>query len=220
MGFASSPSSRFCRRDIFHRTDQCHGSRRQRPTRLISMTCHEALALTWRSAKRHCSEWLSVVNEAGGPLAGLEVSWAELVISPHSRDQLLGLRKVTTDKNGKFHLGHAPPKHLYFLVQTPGYAPTVAELDPKQPESEKSNCVWPKAENLLAKSRIIRATTSWTRIFHLQISASGARCIGEAVTDSRGRFNWNDAPAEKFQLQIEKDGYITQQKIVQAVDGK
>lgn len=33
-------------------------------------------------------------------------------------------------------------------------------------------------------------------------------------------FEWNDAPAERFQLQIEKDGFITQHKNVDAIEGR
>jgi thiol-disulfide isomerase/thioredoxin len=42
----------------------------------------------------------------------------------------------------------------------------------------------------------------------------------ETVTDGNGRFQWNDAPAEVFQLQIEKDGFLVQHETVDAGDGK
>ncbi|MGA2557709.1 MAG: M56 family metallopeptidase, partial [Verrucomicrobiota bacterium] len=143
-----------------------------------------------------------VINEAGAPFPGIKVSYAELLTSEHARDQLLGQRAITTDAAGKFQLDHAPLKHLFFMVQTPGYGPAVAELDPAAPGSDVelrlakgiklSGAVKDDSDNPLANARVAFADYSiWRGI------------QWETVTDGNGRFQWNDAPAEVFQLQIQ-----------------
>jgi beta-lactamase regulating signal transducer with metallopeptidase domain/thiol-disulfide isomerase/thioredoxin len=154
-----------------------------------------------------------VVGETGEPLRGIQVSYAELLTSTHARDQLLGQRTVTTDAAGKFQLDHAPQKHLFFMVQTAGYAPAVAELDPKAPGSDielrlakgtkLAGVIQDNLGGPVGNARVAFADYSIWRGVHW-----------ETVTDGQGRFEWNDAPAEGFQLRIEKDGFITQQKNV------
>ena len=160
-----------------------------------------------------------VINETGAPLPGIKVSYAELLTSPHARDQLLGQRAVITDAAGKFQLDHVPPKHLFFMVQTPGYGPAVAELDPAAPGSvvelrlakgiKVIGAVKDDSDNPVANARVAFADYGIWRGIHW-----------ETVTDANGRFLWNDAPAEVFQLQIEKDGFLVQHETVDAGDGK
>ena len=160
-----------------------------------------------------------VINEIGAPLAGIKVSYAELLTSPHSLDQILGQRAITTDAAGKFQLDHLPLKHLLFMVQTPGYGPAVAELEPAAPSSEVElrlakgikliGAVQDDSDNPVANARVAFADYSVWRGIHW-----------ETVTDGNGRFQWNDAPAEVFQLEIQKDGFLLQHETVDAGDGK
>jgi beta-lactamase regulating signal transducer with metallopeptidase domain/thiol-disulfide isomerase/thioredoxin/protocatechuate 3,4-dioxygenase beta subunit len=160
-----------------------------------------------------------VINEIGAPLAGIKVSYAELLTSPHSLDQILGQRAITTDAAGEFQLDHLPLKHLLFMVQTPGYGPAVAELDPAAPSSEVElrlakgikliGAVQDDSDNPVANARVAFADYSVWRGIHW-----------ETVTDGNGRFQWNDAPAEVFQLEIQKDGFLLQHETVDAGDGK
>ena len=156
-----------------------------------------------------------VIDETGAPLSGIVVNYAESRTSPHAYDKLLGQRTLTTDAAGKFQLDHAPLKHLFFLVQTAGYAPAVAEVDPKAPTSKVEfrlvkgarliGVIKDNLGNRVGKAHIAFSDFSIWRGVHW-----------EARADDQGRFEWDDAPAEKFQLEIEKDGFITQRKIVQA----
>jgi beta-lactamase regulating signal transducer with metallopeptidase domain/thiol-disulfide isomerase/thioredoxin/protocatechuate 3,4-dioxygenase beta subunit len=160
-----------------------------------------------------------VINETGAPLPGINVSYAEFLTSAHARDQLLGQRTITTDAAGKFQLDHVPPKHLFFMVQTPGYGPAVAELDPAAPGSEVElrlakgiqliGAVQDDSDNPVANARVAFADYSiWRGI------------QWETVTDGNGRFQWNDAPPEVFQFEIQKDGFLAQHETVDAGDGK
>jgi protocatechuate 3,4-dioxygenase beta subunit len=168
-----------------------------------------AHALTRNQAQR------PVVNEAGDPLPGIQVTWAELIVSPHARDQLLGQRTVTTDAAGEFSIPHAPSKYLIFWAQLPDYAPVTVECDP--------------ASGAEIELRVAKGVALDGEILDGQNSApvTGARLSFAdfgiwrgirwgAVTDGNGHFEWSHAPSERFQLQIEKDGFITQNKIVQA----
>jgi beta-lactamase regulating signal transducer with metallopeptidase domain/thiol-disulfide isomerase/thioredoxin len=160
-----------------------------------------------------------VINETGAPLPGIQVSYAELLTSPHASDQLLGRHTVTADAAGKFQLDHVPPKHLFFMVQTPGYGPAVAELDPAAPGSEVElrlakgikliGAVQDDSDNPAANARVSFADYGIWHGIHW-----------ETVADGNGRFQWQDAPAEVFQLQIEKDGFLVQHETVDAGDGK
>jgi beta-lactamase regulating signal transducer with metallopeptidase domain/thiol-disulfide isomerase/thioredoxin/protocatechuate 3,4-dioxygenase beta subunit len=154
-----------------------------------------------------------VINETGTPLSGQQVSYAELLSSTHAPDQLLGRRTVITDANGKFQISHVPQKHLFFLVQTAGYAPLVAELDPKEPDSSIELRL---AMGTKMAGEIKDSLGNPVDNAHIAFADFGIwRGVQwETVSDSNGRFEWDNAPDEKFQLQIEKDGFITQQKTV------
>jgi thiol-disulfide isomerase/thioredoxin len=156
-----------------------------------------------------------VVGETGAPLPGIQVRYAELLTSPHGADQLMGQRSITTDAAGKFLLGHAPRKPLFFLAQTAGYAPAVAELDPQGPGSEIELRL---AKGTKLAGEIQDSLGNPVGGAHIAFSDFGIwRGVHwEAVADDKGRFLWNDAPAEQFQFQIEKEGFIPQRKIVPA----
>jgi beta-lactamase regulating signal transducer with metallopeptidase domain/peroxiredoxin len=160
-----------------------------------------------------------VLNEAGSPAAGIQVSYAELLISPQSSDHVSRLRKVTTDSAGAFHLKHMPQKHLFFLVQMAGYAPSAAELDPK-PAGSDVELRLEKGQKLVGRVEDKDATpVTGARVTFCDFGI-WREVHWETLTDGTGRFTWDDAPADRFQLQIEKPGFISQRKVVQVSPDK
>jgi beta-lactamase regulating signal transducer with metallopeptidase domain/thiol-disulfide isomerase/thioredoxin len=160
-----------------------------------------------------------VTDETGAPLPGIPVTCSELLTSPNTRDQLKAQRTANTDAQGKFQFDHVPQRHLLLLVQTTGYAPEVAEVDPK-PSG-------PQIELKLAKgvqmSGVVK-DKSGEPVSDVHVSFSdfsiwrGVKW--EVVTDKQGHFVWDHAPTARFQLQFAKDGFIALQKNVTVEAGK
>jgi protocatechuate 3,4-dioxygenase beta subunit len=146
-----------------------------------------------------------VLNDSGAPVRAASVNWGELTIWPNSGDRFLGQRTVTTDAQGRFQLDHAPLKHLYFLVQATNCAPAAAELDPEPAGSE--------IELRLAPPTILTGAVLDTEGKPVAGATVSFTDYGnwrglhwETNTDDKGAFQWAGSPAEKFRLELAKDG--------------
>ena len=160
-----------------------------------------------------------VADAEGKAVSGIEVNWAELEVSPHAPDQLLGQRSVRTDASGKFTIEHAPTKHLFFWLQMPGYAPAVTECEPGSTSEIELRVTQgvPLEGEVLDAQRGTPVAGARLRFADFGIWR-GIRW--ETVSDANGRFAWGHAPVERFQLELEKDGFIPQKKIVQIHPGE
>jgi beta-lactamase regulating signal transducer with metallopeptidase domain/thiol-disulfide isomerase/thioredoxin/protocatechuate 3,4-dioxygenase beta subunit len=155
-----------------------------------------------------------VIDDTGTPRAGIDVRYADRPSQNPFWDDLMGKGSVTTDAGGRFRVAHLPKKRIFFTIQPEGYAPTVAELD-----LESSR---PEVELRLAKGQKLTGQV----LDKEDHPVSGARLTfkdwsiwqgvkWEAVSDANGRFQWDHAPKEKFQVRVEKAGFLAQDKTLQ-----
>jgi beta-lactamase regulating signal transducer with metallopeptidase domain/peroxiredoxin len=153
----------------------------------------------------------SVMDEAGNSMKGIQVRYADRRSENPFWDALMGKGAVTTDAKGNFRIAHLPQKRISFTVQTNGYAPAVAELDLKSSPLEIELRL-KKGQKLQGQILDNEGTpVTGARLTFLDWSIwQGVKW--ETVSDEQGRFQWTDAPAERFRLRIERDGFITQEK--------
>lgn len=156
-----------------------------------------------------------VLDPAGHPVPGVTVRYADRPSESPFWEQVTGRGTVTADASGKFQVRDLPARHIFFSVQAPGYAPTVAELD--------SDAAHRQVELRLSEGR---------EFFGAVVGRDGRPLAGvkmtfedwsiwqgvrwSTLTDESGRFQWKDAPAQKFRVLLERDGFISQHKIVEA----
>lgn len=155
-----------------------------------------------------------VVDETDKPAQGIHVKYAELLSEPNSRDQLLGVRELVSDRTGAFSIPHAPSKPMLFFVQEDGYAPMVLE---RAAQSSAADVELKLSKGVRLTGSVVDAQTdqplSGARLEFADFGVwRGIR--HELSTDELGRFEWEHAPAERFQFRIKKDGYITLSKSI------
>jgi len=156
-----------------------------------------------------------VKKEDGSPAAGVQVAWFEMPVSEHSYDRFLGRQTVATGKDGAARIERAPLRHLSFLIQQPGFAQTMAELDPQPGGSDLDITLRPGAKLV---ARVLDENDKPVAGARASIY-TGARWPDRdwsATTDRNGVFEWPDAPAQAVGLDIVKDGFIPGSKKVSA----
>jgi thiol-disulfide isomerase/thioredoxin len=159
-----------------------------------------------------------VLDVDGRPVPDAEVRYAVERPGPSFFDMIRPTQGISTDQEGRFVAAHLEGRRAMFAVQLPGHAPAVGELtlsdqpgevmlQLRKPVTFSGRVVDHRAEKALAGVRVsFRDWGIWT----------GVRW--EGVTDGEGRFRWPDAPAERFQVRFEREGFIPQRKVVEASD--
>ncbi len=156
-----------------------------------------------------------VVDESGSGIAGVQVRYADRPSENPFWDHVMGTGVVKTDSKGDFHINHVPPKQIYFTIQKPGFAPVAGNLDGANSKSTIELRL-EKGRKLSGQVKDINDVPISQARLSFQDWSQWQGVRWEAVTDSDGRFQWEDAPADNFQVAIEKEGYISQRKILQS----
>ncbi|WZO98763.1 carboxypeptidase regulatory-like domain-containing protein [Isosphaeraceae bacterium EP7] len=138
-----------------------------------------------------------VTDSKGRPVAGAHVGKTDAQNARSTLDMFLD--KTVTDAAGHFRFSHTRPVPTTLIVKAPGHAPGLKtvevgeksgpvsiQLDPPRPFSgrvvDSRGTPMPNANVYIG---------SWRNL----------RLIGEVfVTDSEGRFRWDSAPADTFQI--------------------
>jgi beta-lactamase regulating signal transducer with metallopeptidase domain/protocatechuate 3,4-dioxygenase beta subunit len=143
-----------------------------------------------------------VVDEAGNPIAGANVGWAD---SEHDfEDDLI---KTTTDAEGRFHFLNVRPGERGFLAKAPGRSLglVVTDVEPGMKPVELR----------LPPGRVLKGRVE----DHLGNPIAGAfvnvdtwrRYRGFGIyltTDADGRFVWDQAPEDEVEINISEPGYL------------
>jgi hypothetical protein len=142
-----------------------------------------------------------VVDTQGKPIGG-----AEVVDSTRGLTFLNYVRRVVTDRDGRFHF-HLPRGDVTLTAQVPGSEPATLKVA-AEPEASpiefrlalgrslRGRIVDPQGKPIAGASLIIPSIGKHKGVFLRRWS------------DNEGRFEWDSAPAERVEYSVGAEGYV------------
>jgi hypothetical protein len=174
--------------------DDAYGLDRQPPMeRLRDMTSimvmRKGLTVTGR-----------VVDANGRPVEGAVVAQGSSRLGTH-------YPSTKTDAAGKFSFGQSGPGEMILTVQAEGCAPELKEIMAHEGMSPIEFYLGP---GQTIRGRVVDSNDSPIEgVFVSVVTWRGRRSLlWRTNTDSRGYFQWNDAPTDEVQFGFQKTGYL------------
>jgi hypothetical protein len=144
----------------------------------------------------------SVLGPDGTPRPGARIrfgDWRD--VGYQARAAVPFEREVRSDDAGRFETGPVAERPVYLAAQPTGYALIVRALDLRQPAGE---IVLQLERGQGLRGLVIDPEQNPVGGAHVRLTDWGMwRGVRwETVTDAEGRFQWAEAPAERFRIQI------------------
>jgi len=145
-----------------------------------------------------------LLDEREDPISGAEVTWTEA-------DQIGNLQfsppKAQSDAKGRFHFPHARAGKLLLVAKAKRHAPELKRVEAKEGMELVTIKLGPART---VSGRVVDTKSKPIPGAFVNVEAwRGYRSLGVRLsTNAEGRFRWEEAPADSFQINISRNGYL------------
>lgn len=155
----------------------------------------------------------TVVDENGLAIPSARIKWFDR-FPEHTHQEVASFGELKTGPAGDFYFPHLPSKQIRFAVQAEGYAPFMHEMKLTQDVADLQFAL--DQGGLLEVEITDRGGQPIPGVeLHFEDWSIWQGIDWKAGTDENGRVVWPNAPEEKFQVHLEKEGIVTTARTLQ-----